>query len=63
MKDKLLTLEETADLLRVSVPRLRHIWPTFTKQGVRPIRFNGTGRRILFRESEINRMVETWEVG
>lgn len=61
MEDKLLTLQEVAEMLRLSLSYVRHKWPEWTNHGVNPIRIGGRGQ-LLFKSSEISAMIEKWTV-
>lgn len=61
MKDKLLTLGEVAEKLRISLGYARNTWPSWINFGVNPIRIGGHGY-LLFKESEIEKMIEQWRV-
>lgn len=62
MNEKFMTLGEVADLLRIKPRYAAKIWPDWVREGVTPIRFNGNGRKLLFKEKEIRRMINNWPV-
>lgn len=60
--DKLLTMTEVGDKLRVNRFYVSRHWHTWIDYGVKPIRLNGNPNgNLLFRESEIDGMVEKWQ--
>lgn len=61
MNDTYLTLRQVADLLHFSYNYAKVIYPQWIKFGVVPIRRNGNGR-LLFKQLEIKRLVESWKV-
>lgn len=61
MENKLMTLGEVAEFLRISLSYARHVWPEWTKFGVNPIRMGGRGQ-LLFEKTEITAMIEQWRM-
>ena len=61
LNEKLLTLKEVAELLRISPNYAKVKWPEWTKSGVNPIRLNGSGR-LLFKRSEIMQFVDSCRI-
>jgi hypothetical protein len=60
--DKLMTLAEVAQFLRISKSYAAHSWPKWAEEwGVTPIRFGERGK-LLFKQSEIYRMLEIMTV-
>lgn len=61
--EQLLKLAEVAELLRKSKSYVFKAWPKWTAHGVRPIRVGGTKQgRLLFRRTEIEQLLEQWQV-
>jgi len=60
---QLLTLQQVAEILNLKYDTVNRQWPTWIKWGVRPIRINGNPNSPpRFRRTEIEAMVEQWEV-
>ena len=55
--EKLLTLSEVAELLRISKSYASHVWVEWVRDGVIPIRLSGRSR-LLFKASEIERLID-----
>ena len=62
-KDPLMSLEQVADYLGMSLDYARHVWPQWVDKKVNPIRLNGKPKGPLrFRQSEILALVDSWRV-
>lgn len=60
--DKLLTMTEVADKLRVTRFYVSRNWQNWIDYGIKPIRLNGNpSGHLLFRESEVEGMIEKWQ--
>ena len=60
--EDLLTTAEVALIIRRSRFYVQTRWPQWGRWGIYPIKVGGTGR-MLFRRSDIERLLNAWRVG
>lgn len=60
--DELWDIQQVADFLKISRSTAYKIWPQWTKNGiVKPVRWKDQSR-LLFKKSEIMKLVDSWQI-
>lgn len=55
-------LKETADFLGISYRSAKNDWRGWERWGVRASRYNGESNRLIFKRSDLEKMVQQWEI-